>query len=200
MCLAKSKCALLCAHPVQYRTLCVYYTGTLCAGRPSLGAKFWIADNFPQNISLINPTWKRNKGRCPWNLPESWSGKNRRRRKNWPAKLQKIIKTTGTFSSLKFFLIIWCWIDPFCSLFNEFFAIFVLLQILSQIWPHAILLCAHCSTGTAFCTFSALTQLGDNLFTIRLTLKLFLRWLRFWRKSFLRWLSVSRNAVSVDSA
>jgi hypothetical protein len=57
---AKSKCAILC--------LCVY---ALCAGRPSLGAKLGLADDFPSNNFPITPPRNGNVGRGSRGLSES---------------------------------------------------------------------------------------------------------------------------------
>jgi hypothetical protein len=57
---AKLKRALLC--------LCVYI---LCAGRPSLGAKLGLADDFPPIFSPITPPRNANVGRGSRGLSKS---------------------------------------------------------------------------------------------------------------------------------
>jgi hypothetical protein len=51
-------------------TLCLRYN-TLCTGRPSLGAKFGLADDFPPNIFPMTPSGNGNKGRGSRDLSES---------------------------------------------------------------------------------------------------------------------------------
>ncbi len=75
-------------------TSCVRYT--LCAGRPSLGAKLGLADDFLPNFSPMTPSGNGTVGRGNRDLLETGLnvGKNSSSAKSLPAKFRQKIKTT----------------------------------------------------------------------------------------------------------
>jgi hypothetical protein len=75
---------------LQY-TSCLRYN-TSCTGRPYLGAKFGLADDFPPNIFPMTPPRNMNIGRGSRDLSES--AKIRHYWKKSPANFDKKIKTT----------------------------------------------------------------------------------------------------------